>query len=79
MSTEELLAKHGIRLESTAPGQHYARCPRCSATRKKSGTKCLGVKIDDKGAVWRCNHCGWSGPEKGTAIELIGHGSFPED
>jgi Protein of unknown function (DUF3631) len=66
MTIDELLAKNSIKLESTAPGQHYARCPRCSATRKKSGTKCLGVKIDDKGAVWRCNHCGWSGPEKGS-------------
>jgi 5S rRNA maturation endonuclease (ribonuclease M5) len=66
MTAEQLLAKHGIKLESTAPGQHRATCPRCSHARKKSGDKCLGVKIDDKGVMWHCMHCQWSGPEKGS-------------
>src|SRR5262249_9648544 len=32
-------------------------------------TKCLSVKIDEKGACWRCNHppCNWTGPDKGGA------------
>jgi Protein of unknown function (DUF3631) len=65
MTADELLARHGIKLASYAAGEHTTTCPQCSATRKKSNTKCLGVKNDDKGAVWRCNHCNWSGPEKG--------------
>jgi hypothetical protein len=66
MDVTELLAKHGIKLKSYAPGQHSTTCPTCSARdngyREK---KCLSVKINDKGVCWRCNLCGWSGPEKG--------------
>jgi hypothetical protein len=63
-----LLAAAGIKLASYAPGQHNTTCPRCSHKRTKAhqGTKCLGVKIDADGACWRCNHCDWSGPEKGN-------------
>ena len=25
--------------------------------------RCLSVKIDDKGVVWNCHHCTWSGSE----------------
>jgi hypothetical protein len=67
MSTEELLAKHGIKLPSTAPGRYYIACPQCSATRKKSGDKCLGVTIEADGKVhFGCNHCNFRGPEKGS-------------
>jgi len=71
----ELLAKHGIKLPSTAPGRHYAQCPKCSATRKKSDDKCLGVTIEADGSVrFGCNHCYWTGPEKDSAPN--GKGDF---
>ena len=68
MTPAELLTRHGIKLESTAPGRHYTTCPKCSAGRKlgNQNKKTLGVTIDDNGAHWGCNHCGWTGPEKGT-------------
>jgi putative DNA primase/helicase len=66
---QELLNTHGIELKSYAPGQHYATCPRCSAKRRKEHQKneCLGVLIEPGDKVcWHCNHCDWSGPEKGS-------------
>ena len=67
MSPQELLNANGIRLDSYKLGKHYATCPKCSAKRSKEHqkTKCLGIKIDAKGACWRCNHCKWKGPGKG--------------
>jgi hypothetical protein len=64
----ELLAKYSIKLESTAPGRHYTTCPNCSArpSRAHQKSKCLGVTIEADGARWGCNHCGWTGPEKGS-------------
>lgn len=71
MTIAELLAKNGIRLGSYAEGEHSSTCPRCSAQRQPHNQKkqCLSVKIDAKGATWHCNHCGWSGPEKGSGGE----------
>jgi hypothetical protein len=68
MTVDELLTANDIHLDSTAPGDYYTVCPQCSPGRKKEHQKlkCLGVKIDDKGVCWGCNHCGWKGPEKGT-------------
>jgi hypothetical protein len=63
-SAQELLNANSITLDDYGVGQHETTCPQCSAKRKKSSDKCLGVKIDEKGACWRCNHCGWSGPGK---------------
>lgn len=64
----DLLTRHGIKLESTAPGRHYTTCPNCSTTRKpgNQNKKTLGVTINAAGAHWGCNHCGWTGPEKGS-------------
>src|SRR5215475_2348013 len=65
MITAELLAKHGIKLLSTAPGRYYTTCPKCSYTRSKAhqGNKVLGVSIESDDSVhWGCNHCGWTGP-----------------
>jgi hypothetical protein len=66
MDAAALLKKQGIELESTEPGDYATTCPQCSAKRKpgNQNKKCLGVHIDAKGACWRCNHCGWSGPER---------------
>jgi Protein of unknown function (DUF3631) len=69
MTADELLAKHGIKLPSTAPGRYYVTCPKCSATRSRAhqGSKVLGVTIEADGSVrWGCNHCGWVGPERGS-------------
>ena len=64
----EFLASNSIHIASTAPGQYHTTCPRCSADRKRSNQskRVLGVKIDDKGVCWHCNHCEWTGPEKGV-------------
>ena len=70
MTVEELLRKNGIALDNIAPGRHYAPCPRCSKDRRKPGHKnaaCLGVTIERDGVHWGCNHCGWSGPERGSS------------
>jgi Protein of unknown function (DUF3631) len=70
MTVVELLAKHGIKLTSTAPGRHYTTCPQCSAGRASKehrAAKVLGVTIEADGGVhWGCNHCSWTGPEKGS-------------
>jgi hypothetical protein len=67
VTAEQLLAKHGIKLTSTAPGDYATTCPECSHKRKPVNQKkrCLGVHIDAKGACWCCAHCGWHGPKKG--------------
>jgi hypothetical protein len=68
MTPEELLAANGIELKNTAPGRYYTTCPQCSAKRSKAhqAVKVLGVTIEADGRVhWGCNHCGWTGPEKG--------------
>jgi AAA domain len=66
---EELLQAYHIALTDLSPGRHYAVCPNCSSTRTSAHRtlKCLGVTIEpnDK-AFWGCNHCGWTGPEKGA-------------
>ena len=68
LTAADLLTRHGIKLERIAPGRHYTTCPRCSATRKlaNQNRKTLGVTINGDGAHWGCNHCGWTGPEKGS-------------
>jgi hypothetical protein len=67
-TTAEILQQHGLHPPSTAPGDYATTCPQCSHKRKTQNQKkkCLGVHIDTKGACWRCNHCGWSGPEEGA-------------
>jgi Protein of unknown function (DUF3631) len=76
MTVDELLAKHGIKLASTAPGRYYTTCPQCSAGRASKehrAAKVLGVTIEADGGVhWGCNHCSWTGPEKGTGAASVG-------
>jgi hypothetical protein len=75
MTPHELLAAAGIALNSTAPGRYYTTCPQCSDTRNKKRDKCLGVTIkSDDTVYWGCNHCNWTGPEKGAAS---GNGQGP--
>jgi hypothetical protein len=68
-TAQEMLIKHGITLESTSPGRYYTACPKCSHTRSREHRKhkVLGITIGDDGSVfWGCNHCSWTGPEKGS-------------
>src|SRR5215472_4126372 len=68
-TSENLLRAAGINLPSHQPGRHYTTCPKCSHARKPAhrATKCLGVTIHPDGSVsWGCNHCNWTGPEKGS-------------
>jgi hypothetical protein len=69
MSAAELLANYNIRLESSEPGRHYTTCPQCSPKRKPANRSkaCLGVTIENDGKVrFGCNHCDFTGPEKGN-------------
>ena len=71
MTVAELLAKHGIQLpKHRRPASYYTTCPQCSSTRSSSehrAAKVLGVTIEADGGVhWGCNHCSWTGPEKGA-------------
>jgi hypothetical protein len=73
---EKILHAHGIKPHTHRPGQHYTTCPQCSAQRSKKHqkSKVLGVLIESgDNVVWHCNHCGWSGPPKGS-----GGGARPE-
>jgi hypothetical protein len=76
VTVEELLAANRIELSSTQPGRYHATCPECSAKRTKPNQrkKVLGVTIDGNGAHWGCNHCGWTGPQKGSSGKGNGHG-----
>jgi AAA domain len=76
MTVENLLAANKISgIRSTAHGRYYVTCPRCSSKRSKAHQreKVLGVTIDGTGAHWGCNHCGWTGPERGTGNGANGH------
>src|SRR5713101_9492372 len=68
MTIEDLLQANKIIVPSTAPGRYYAICPQCSHKRTKEHqrSKVLGVTIKDDGVCWGCNHCGWTGPAKGS-------------
>src|SRR5688572_13593955 len=59
----EQLRVNGIQLPSYGIGSRKVVCPRCSGQRRNQADPCLSVTIDDKGAVWNCHHCGWSGAE----------------
>jgi hypothetical protein len=65
-SLDELLKANGIALKDTKPGRYYTTCPKCSKDRKNKAAKCLGVNVERDGANWGCNHCLWTGPEKGS-------------
>lgn len=56
----EKLAQEGILPRNHAEGHQKLTCPRCSATRRNKGDPCLSLKIDEKGAAWRCHNCDWS-------------------
>lgn len=57
-SPVDRLAEHGILLKSARDGQHRVPCPECD---KGKGDDALAVKIDARGACWRCFRCEWRG------------------
>jgi hypothetical protein len=73
LAPQELLNANGIRLDSYKSGRHYVTCPQCSHTRSDKKAKVLGVTIEGDSVRWGCNHCGWTGPEKGGAARGNGH------
>jgi hypothetical protein len=79
MTATDILRANGIAVKDGA--QYGTTCPRCSHTRSNGNRKaeCLRVKIDAKGACWRCHHCEWEGPEKGAgkkSNDYAGDSSF---
>jgi hypothetical protein len=78
-SPEALLSRHGIRLQSYAPGNHGAVCPECSHLRQPAHRKleCLIVLINSARACWNCHHCGWRGPEPGAGGGNGGRAPWP--
>jgi hypothetical protein len=69
MTPQEFLNANGIYLKSYAPGRYYTTCPQCSRDRHGAAhqrAKVFGVTIEGDSVHWGCNHCGWTGPEKGT-------------
>jgi hypothetical protein len=59
----EILQKYDLHPASTQPGRYYQPCPQCSAERSRAHqrARCLGITIDDKGVMFGCSHCGWTG------------------
>jgi hypothetical protein len=66
MNPAELLNASGIFLPSYKTGRYYITCPQCSHTRSDKKAKVLGVTIEGDSVHWGCNHCAWTGPEKGA-------------
>jgi Family of unknown function (DUF5906) len=69
LTAQTLLEANNIHLQSYAPGRYYDVCPKCSSKRSRphQNNKVLGITIEgDNSAHWGCNHCGWTGPEKGS-------------
>src|SRR4051794_6748469 len=56
-SAVELLREHGIAYQKTQSGKWTTSCPQCDGGY-------LSVKVDNKGAVWHCASCKWSGPPR---------------
>lgn len=56
----EKLAEEGIRPRGFGEGTQKLTCPRCSDQRRHKSDPCLSLKIDEKGATWRCHHCEWA-------------------
>lgn len=57
MEYRNKLKELGIEIERT--GRQV--CPKCSEARKNKKEKCLSVKYDLDGVVYKCHNCQWSG------------------
>jgi hypothetical protein len=69
---DDLLAKLGIKLRNTAPGERKTLCPKCSHTRKNRRDPCLSVRIEPSGVVFNCHNCGNKG---GMSDGFVGTGN----
>ena len=47
-------------------------CPSCSPTRRNKHDRCLSVTRDDRGTVWCCHNCGFSGAKNDTSPQTQG-------
>jgi putative DNA primase/helicase len=56
----QILAAHRIR-HNARRATYVTTCPECSHSRRKKKEPCLSVKIDGRGVLWNCHHCGWQG------------------
>ena len=57
MEYRDKLKELGIDIERT--GRQI--CPKCSEGRKNKKEKCLSVKFDVEGVIYKCHNCQWSG------------------
>jgi hypothetical protein len=58
-----ILASVGANVDAFT-GSLLFQCPECSASRKKKNQKCLSVKVNADGFVFKCHHCQWQGGER---------------
>src|SRR5215813_7515916 len=62
-SASQIVTGNRIDVRITGKGQYKAKCPECSAWRRKKKAKCLSVLVGDQGVRWNCHHCEWHGGE----------------
>lgn len=55
------LAERGIHLRDERIGTHRGRCPACATAKHRPRDTALSVTIGDRGTVWCCHRCGWTG------------------
>jgi hypothetical protein len=65
----------GIKIDTGRSGNQMTLCPQCSHLRKKHNKRCLSVKRDDKGFVFRCHHCDYRG---GVIVKSDSYRMVPE-
>ena len=58
-TARDILDRFHIPLRGGGKGSFKTTCPQCSPTRKHKKDRCLSVKIDNDGVVWKCHHCSW--------------------
>lgn len=66
---QKTLSDYGIEItnQPSARGEVKVKCPQCQHQRHKHPSdRPLSVNLD-KG-VWKCHHCGWSGPPTGESF-----------
>ena len=60
-TVSDRLAAAGIDIKIRGRGEYRTACPECARSKVRRGDDALAVKVDDRGAVWSCFRCGWSG------------------
>jgi len=62
-TASQILAENNISVASLRDGNSKTKCPRCSHTRRHKSDKCLSVRIDRDGVMFRCHNCDFHGGE----------------